>query len=142
MEVVMESLYQVPTKSCSDSEHRIFWARVMSDQKTSGIGLKEFCRRHQLNFSALHYWKYKKQKIKATHGRDDRNMKNQQSNNDAARFIPLQISTSTSVSDHRKIESNKTPEIQIVFKNNHKLILPLTIPEASLFLIVKIIANL
>jgi hypothetical protein len=138
----MENIYKVPATSCSDSDHRIFWARVMSDQKASGISIKKFCHQHQLNFSALHYWKYKKQKIKATNSHNDRNVQRPQSNNNATKFIPLQISTSTPVSDHHKIESNKTSEIQIVFKNNHKLILPSTTPEASLLLVIKAVAGL
>ena len=139
----MESLYQAPTKMCSDSEYRIFWARVISDQKTSGVGLKEFCRQHQLSFSALHYWKYKKQKIKTTHG-NGYNTKSLQSNNEAIKFIPLQISTDVSV-DSRNYKSKPVcseTSMQIIFKNNHKLILPLVIPEANLLLIIKAVADL
>ena len=138
MEVVMENLYQVPVASCSDTEHRAFWAKVISDQKASNVSIKKFCRQHQLNFSALHYWKYKKQKIKATHAC------NGKSNNSAARFIPLQIAADMSNGECHKTEPtySKPQEIQIVFKNNHKLILPLIIPEASLLLIVKAVAGL
>ena len=138
MEIVMESLYQVPATSCSDTEHRIFWAKVISDQKASGTSIKKFCRQHQLNFSALHYWKYRKQKIKAAH------VCSGKSNNNAARFIPLQIAEDMPNDECHKNEPahSKPQEIQIVFKNNHKLILPLIIPEASLLLIVKVVAGL
>ena len=140
----MEISYQVPAKSCSDIEHRVFWARVIVDQKASGMGIKEFCSQYQLSFSAMHYWKYKKQKTKITHNYNYHKTKSLQSNNVVAGFIPLQMVAETPAGTHHKNESvyNSVVEIQIVFKNGHRLVLPLATPEANLLLIIKAVAEL
>jgi hypothetical protein len=142
----MENLYQIPSESCGGSKRRDFWAKVMMDQSASGVSAKKFCNLHQLKYSTFKGYKYRRQKNKIKR-RDINNkpvVNNIQSDNCAARFIPLQIATAIPANEYSKNEPicHEISEIQIVFKNKHKLLLSSTIPEASLLLIIKVVAEL
>jgi hypothetical protein len=134
----MESLYQIPSESCSNLERRAFWDKIIIDQSTSGLSLVKFCQLHQLKFTTFRSYKYKKTKAKAAICRSDNKDKS------TARFVPLQIAADVSVNKYPKDEAvdNKVTEIKVTLKNGHKLILPLAISETSLLLIIKMVAEL
>jgi hypothetical protein len=131
----MENLYQTPSASCSVSERKAFWAKVIADQNISGISTKKFCKLHQLKYST-----YKNHRYRKTNTEINNKNANSTNNNNSAKFVQLQIATDTAV----KCNKNETTEhsrIQIVFKNKHKLILPLEISGKQL-LIIKTVAEL
>ena len=132
----MESLYQIPSESCSNLERRAFWDKVIIDQSTSGLSLVKFCQLHQLKFTTFRSYKYKKTKAAICHSDN----KDKSTN----RFVPLQIAADVSVNKYLKDEAvdNKVTEIKVTLKNGHKLILPLAISETSLLLIIKMVAEL
>ncbi len=126
----MKDIYKEPSESSSDHEHRGFWSRVLADQKASGIGMRNFCQQHQLNFSRFAYWKYKKKKIKS-----------------ANKLVPLQITSDlpAPVKEYPKdkvVIDDEAVGTEIVFKNGHKLILSSTTEETNLLSIIKMVAEL
>ena len=50
----MESIYQLPSKSCDSVEHRSFWLKVITDQKASNLGAKRFCEQHQSTSQSIY----------------------------------------------------------------------------------------
>ena len=139
----MENLYQIPSKSCSNSKRRAFWDRVITDQSASGLSLVKFCQLHGLKFSTFKGYKYPKRKAKPRRSTSYRNrLSNIRKDKNTAKFIPLQIATKVSTIESPKAIDNKVTEIKIVFKNDHKLILPPTITETYLLSIIKIVAEL
>jgi hypothetical protein len=142
----MSSTYQIPAKSSSDSIHQAFWAEVVVDQSTSGMGMRRFCKHHQLSYSVFNYWKYVKQKTKVAYNANNNCAANIPNDRDVGKFIPLQIANTVSAGACTKNEAvsfcGEASEIKIIFKNEHKLVLPLTTSEANLLLIIKAVAGL
>jgi hypothetical protein len=142
----MSNTYQIPAKSSSNSIHQAFWAEVIADQSTSGMGMRRFCKHHQLSYSVFNYWKYVKQKTKVASDTNKNCAVNIPNDNDVAKFIPLQIANTASADVCTKNEAGsfcgEASEIKIIFKNEHRMVLPLAISEASLLLIVKAVAGL
>lgn len=145
----MENKYQIPLESCSDKERQDFWSKFISDQITSSMDMKMFCHRHQLRFSQFVYWKYKKKTTKAIYKRAKK-LSISKNNKGADRFIPIQVTTDLATKKHPEygvinneaIDKEASVEINILFKNGHKLILPSTIRESELLSIIKIAAEL
>ena len=142
----MENLYQPPSGPCSNSERRFFWDKIIDDQNASGISMKKFCNLHKLKLSTYRSHKYRKRGVEINRcGIKNHNVaKNIQRNNCAAKFIPLQIATDAAFNKCNKGEGvyNGAPKIQVIFKNKHRLVLPLATSEANLLLIVKAVAGL
>ena len=142
----MEDLYQIPSKSCSDSKRRAFWAKTIADQSTSGLSMVKFCESHGLKFSTFKGYKYTRQKIKAVRCNTNNYNKSigiQKADTTVAKFIPLQITADAATNKYPKKEiADETAEIKIVFKNNHRLFLPSTLTEIYLLSIIKIVAEL
>jgi len=140
----MESLYQIPSESCDDSEQRIFWAKVAADQIASGMGAEKFCQYHQVNFSKFHYWKYSKIRLLSNGTGSISKQENRKHDKDPAKFIPLQIATDAPSNRCHKNEaiSSQVKEVVIVFKNGHKIILPLVVSKTNLSLLVEIVGGL
>jgi len=146
----METKYQLPAKFCNKLERKAFWAKFFVDQIASGLSAKKFCKLHQLPYST-----YKGNKYRAnTKTKLKNKISNTQHNDHATKFLPLQITahdaaasqnTQTTVIDQCRLITttyNTTPEIQIIFKNDHRLILPATTPEAQLLAIINFVAGL
>ena len=140
----MENIYQIPSKFCSDSERQNFWAKVIADQIASGMGSERFCQHHQINFSAFHYRKYKKAKANCILSKNTIRPKNKQCDKDTAKFISLQIAADIPSNEHHKDAAINVQDkkVEIIFKNGHKMILPLVISETNLLLVIKILGGL
>ena len=138
----MENLYQVPCNPCKNEDRKMFWTKVVSDQKHSGLSAKKFCQLHQLKYSTYKGYRYGRSKKKKKTDcnniiRNKNKIKNINNNNYCSeKFIPLQVASNTTINSY--CESS----IQIVFKNNNKLLLPIDIPESKLFLIINTVAGL
>lgn len=139
----MENLYQIPSESCDDAEQRIFWAKVTADQIASGMGAEKFCQHHQVNFSKFHYWKYSKIRLLSNNTSSGKQEKRKRDKS-SAKFIPLQITTDIpSNKCHKKeVVSSQAKEVVVIFKNGHKIILPLVVSETNLSLLVEIVGGL
>jgi len=156
----METKYQLPVKFCNKLERQDFWAKIFADQAVSGLSAKKFCKLNQLLYSTYKGNKYRTDlKIKAK-TKTERSMivakskiSDMQYNNHTTKFLPLQITANDAISqdaspaviDQCKLTAttyNAAPEIQIIFKNNHRLILPATTPEAQLLAIINSLASL
>ncbi len=139
----MKNLYQFPSESCDDIEQRNFWAKVVDDQIASGMGAKRFCQQHQINHSKFHYWKYNKIKSTFDHSKSIKT-KNKQPDKDIAKFISLQIAKDKPFKEHQKESaiSDQNKIVEIVFKNRHKIILPLPVSATNLSLLIKTVAGL
>lgn len=156
----METKYQLPAKFSNKLERQDFWAKIFADQAVSGLSAKKFCKLNQLLYSTYKGNKYRTDlKIKAKTKTEQSitvaksKISNMQYNNHAIKFLPLQITANDAISqdtrpaviDQCKLTTtayNTTPEILIIFKNNHRLILPATIPEAQLLAIINSVAGL
>jgi hypothetical protein len=129
----MESQYQMPTKPCSKAKIHDFWSKIIADQISSEMDMQRFCSQHQLKFTSLRYWKYTSKIGKAI-------CKNARKGNsiEPARFIPLQI---TNIANDTASKTNSEfREVQLIFNNGHRLILPIVISEANLSMIIKVVA--
>ncbi len=131
----MISLYQPPSGPCSASERQFFWDKIVDDQNAGGANMKKFCNLHKLKISTYRGYKYRRQNTKINCCNITNN------NNYTDKLVPLQIATAP-IHEHHKNEFDGASEIQIVFKNENRLVLPLLISEASLLLIVKAVAEL
>ncbi|CAL7961852.1 conserved hypothetical protein [Gammaproteobacteria bacterium] len=141
----MERLYQIPAESCDVIELQKFWTRVAGDQMASGMGAERFCQQHQINFSKFHYWKYRKVKPNSSHDSGISNPKDRQDDKDVAKFISLQVAvdkSSNECQEERITANHEDRAVEIVFKNGHKIILPLVISEANLSLLIKTVGGL
>jgi len=140
----MENIYQAPSESCNVVELQNFWAKAVDDQITSGIGAERFCQQHQINFSQFHYWKYSKIKPNSSSNNGVSQPRSKQHDKDAAKFIPLQIAANVSSNDLNTEDAvdSQDKKIEIVFKNNHRMILPPTVSETSLLLLIKAVGEL
>ena len=140
----MESIYKFPSKSCDDVEHRNFWIKVIADQKACSLGIKRFCEQHQIKFSTFTYWKYKKNKLDSNFNNKINKTKNKQVDKDVDKFIPLQIAADMSPAESHQEEDMDAQdrEIEIAFKNGHKIILPLVVSDTSLLLLIKAVGGL
>jgi hypothetical protein len=140
----MENIYQIPSNFRSDTERQIFWAKVVADQIASGMGAERFCQQHQINFSKFHYWKYYKIKPDFSHSNSISKPKSKQYDKGAAKFISLQVAADIPSNEHPKdgIVDVQDKKVEILFKNGHKMILPLVISETNLLLLVKIVGGL
>lgn len=140
----MEKLYQIPSESCDEAEQRGFWAKVIADQIASCKGAEKFCQQHQLNFSAFHYWKYSKIRLLTNDTNHISKQKNRQHDKDATKFVQLQVAVDTPSNEYHKNETvgGQAKEIVIIFKNGHKIILPLAPSEANLLLLIKTVGSL
>jgi hypothetical protein len=149
----MENIYQIPAESCDEAEQRIFWTKVVNDQITSSLGAEKFCERYQVDFSKFHYWKYVKIRLNLSPNPNSniKHPKNKRCNKDASKFISLQIanappdiSSDTPSNDPRKEAAihSQDKKIEIVFKNNHRMILPPAISETNLLLLIKTLGEL
>ena len=145
----MENKYKILSESCSDKERQAFWSVVISDQITSKMEMKIFCHKYQLRFSRFLYWKYKKKTTKAIYKRAKK-FSVSKNNKCLDRFIPIQVATAlatkrdpeSGIISNEAITKETSVEINILFKNGHKLILPSTIKESELLSIIKIAAEL
>jgi hypothetical protein len=139
----MENVYKTPSESCDVTKLQNFWANVADDQIASGIGAEKFCQQHQINFSQFHYWKYRKIKPNFSNGNDISKPRKKQGNKDAAKFISLQIAADIPSNENLKdrIVDVQDKTVEILFKNGHKMILPLAISETNLLLLIKIVAG-
>jgi hypothetical protein len=139
----MEGLYKIPAESCSDLELRTFWASIVAAQSTSGMSIAKFCHMHGLRFLTFKDYKYRRLNPEAALN-DGNRVKSIQKDKDMPKFIPLQIATAVSFNKYPKNEAvdAEIAEIKIVFKNNHKLIIPATITGAHLLSIIKMVAEL
>lgn len=141
----MENRYQIPSGSCDEIERQNFWAKAFADQIASGMGAERFCQHHQINFSAFHYRKYKKTKANCILSKNPiRPKSKQQDDKDVAKFVSLQIAADIPSNEYHKdgtvdIQDKK---VEILFKNGHKMILPLAISETNLLLLIKIVGGL
>jgi hypothetical protein len=140
----MESIYQLPSKSCDNVEHRNFWLKVIADQKASSLGTKIFCEQHQINFSTFTYWKYKKNKSYSSLNNNISEAKNKQLGKDVPKFIPLQIAADIpSTESHQEgTVDTQNRKIEIIFNNGHKIILPLVISDTNLLLLIRAVGGL
>jgi hypothetical protein len=142
----MQSLYKIPSNLCAKSERHAFWNKVIADQSISGMSMQKFCRIHQIQYSTFKGYKYRIQDTInfSRKTNQSNNLKNIQNNNNIAKFVPLQITTDTSVNacSEAKIIDDEITEVKIVLNNGHKVILPLAISEASLLRLIKIVAGL
>ncbi len=141
------NIYQVPSSFRDEHEEKVFWSKIMADQKRSGMGMRQFCRQHQISFSRLAYWKYNKKRKKKTISRQKNNLNNirqdTDTNNTNDRFVPLQITSDLSFDKHnREISKDKNAQAEILFKSGHKLILPLPVKEGYLFSVIKMLSRL
>ena len=135
----MENIYQIPSGFCNDTEQRNFWVKVVGDQEASGLGAKTFCQQHQINFSKFHYWKYCKIKPDFCNSNVISKPRKKQHDKEVAKFISLQIADDMPSNDQPKDAAINVQDkkVEIVFKNGHKIILPLIIFEANLLLLIK-----
>jgi len=140
----MENIYQIPSNFCNDVEQQKFWAKVVDNQIASGMGAEKFCQRHQINFSKFHYWKYSKIKPNFSQSNSINKQKNKQPDKDVAKFISLQVAADIPSNGYHKENAvdAQDKKVEIVFKNGHKVILPLMISETNLSLLIKIIGGL
>jgi hypothetical protein len=153
----METIYQLPTKFCSKLKRKAFWAKVFVDQATSGLSAKKFCTLHQLPYSTYKGSKYRIGRKARTQRSDTAATKNKisdiQQDNCTTKFLPLQITANSTASQdacpavidqYKPVTTidNTILEIQIIFKNKHRLILPATTPEAQLLSIINAVAGL
>lgn len=154
----METKYQLPAKFCNQLESKAFWAKIFTDQAASGLSAKKFCKLHQLRYSSYKGHKYRAKPKTQTQCKDsiaptEIKIPKIQSSDYATKFLPLQITandavsqnTHTTVIDQCKLITatyNATPKIQIIFKNDNRLILPATTPEAQLLAIINSVAGL
>jgi hypothetical protein len=140
----MENTYQIPSNFCSDAEQQAFWAKVVADQIASGMGSEKFCRHHQINFSTFHYRKYKKNNSSYVLSKNNIKPKSEQRDKDVSKFISLQVATDipSNMCHKENAVDAQDKKIEIVFKNGHKVILPLVISETNLSLLIKIIGGL
>jgi hypothetical protein len=140
----MENRYQIPSISCDEVEQQNFWAKVVADQIASGMGAEKFCQRHQINFSTFHYRKYKKTNSSCVLSKDSIRPKSKQRDKDVSKFISLQVAADIPSNGCHKENTIDVQDkkIEIVFKNGHKVILPLVISETNLSLLIKIIGGL
>jgi hypothetical protein len=140
----MENRYQIPSISCDEAVQQNFWAKVVADQIASGMGAEKFCQRHQINFSTFHYRKYKKTHSSCVLSKNSIRPKSEQRDKNVAKFISLQVAADIPSSDHykEKVIDAQDKKVEIVFKNGHKVILPLVISETNLLLLIKTIGGL
>ena len=156
----VETKYQIPAKFGNKLERQDFWAKIFADQAVSGLSAKKFCQLNQLLYSTYKGNKYRtdleiklKTKVERNITTTKSKISNMQYNNHATKFLPLQITASDATSqdahptviDQCKLITttyNTTSDIQIIFKNDHRLILPATIPEAQLLSIINYVAGL
>jgi len=142
--------YQIPSESCTNQERRDFWAKVVIDQKASSMSLVKFCQLHGLKFSTFKGYLYPKRNTKTRHSaKNSDRLRSARKDKDTAKFIPLQIATDAinrypknEVVDDNNNGNNRVTDIKVIFKNNHKLILSPSLPEAHLLSIIKIVAEL
>ena len=133
----MEHKYQLPAKFSNKIERKTFWAKIFADQAASGLSAKRFCRLHQLPYST-----YKGNKYQAKPKADKA----------AAKFLALELvvpnkTLDTVIADNLASAANThqttmTAEIQIIFNNNHRIVLPLATADAQLLVIIKTVAGL
>lgn len=146
MVLTMQTTYQVPVKFCTNVERRMFWYKILADQNTSGMSMKKFCRLHQLKYSTFKGYKYRKQNIENTVDNIKNNNLKRKSN--TTKFIPLQITNDALISktkcskSENKVSDNNLTEIKIVLNNGNKILIPQSISEASLLLLIKTISEL
>lgn len=140
----MENRYQIPSGSCDEVEQQNFWSKVVDDQIASGMGAERFCQHYQINFSSFHYRKYKKIKANCILSKNAIKPKNKQCDKDSAKFISLQVAADIPSNEHHKdgIVDAQDKKVEILFKNGHKIILPLVISETNLLLLIKTIDGL
>ena len=145
----MESLYKVPSKSCSDKKRQAFWSHVLSDQINSGMSMVKFCELHGLKYTTFKSHRYSKKHIKAiakTSTKNPIDIARDVTQPATNKFIPVQIDN-LSAADIAEItpEKNKNiaAEIKIVFKNGYEVILPSMIMDNDgLLPIIKTVAGL
>jgi len=150
----MESLYKIPSKSCSNKKRQVFWSQVMADQIASGISMIKFCQLHGLKYTTFKSHRYSRKNIKKHSDLyNDNKLKSKQNKNanenGIDKFIPLQIVTDKSenkLSDmtiKEDVIDKSADEINIVFKNGHKVILPPVVVEKdNLLQLIKTVAGL
>lgn len=133
----MISLYQPPSGPCSNSERQFFWDKIVDEQNAGGANMKKFCNLHKPKISTYRGYKYRKQNTKINCC-DITNS----SNDCTDKFIQLQTAAKDPIHEHHKNEFDEASEIQVVFKNEHRLVLPLLTSGANLLLIIKAVAEL
>jgi formylmethanofuran dehydrogenase subunit D len=151
----METKYQLPEKFCNQLERKTFWAELFINQAASGLSAKKFCKLYQIPYSTYKGNRYKVEpKVKTQQGGIAKNkISAMQHNNHVAKFLPLQITANDVINQNTNptmIDQGKpitttydtTSEIQIIFKNGHRLILPVTISEVQLLSIINSVASL
>jgi|WetSurMetagenome_2_1015567.scaffolds.fasta_scaffold503201_2 hypothetical protein len=132
----MQSLYQAPSTSCTKSERHAFWNKVIIEQNNSGMSMKKFCRLHQLKYSTYKGYRYR---IYGT----NKLLRQSNKNNNASKFIPLQIDNDGSTIDVHFEDnvSNKITEIKVELSNGNKIILPMMISKANLLWLIKTVSE-
>jgi hypothetical protein len=138
----MQTTYQIPSESCTNQERRDFWAKVVIDQKTSGLSLVKFCQLHGLKFTTFKGYLYPRRstKIHRSTNKSDQ-LKSIRKTKDVAKFIPI-VTNVTNKQPKNKTIDNEVKEIKFIFKNDHKLVLSPPITEAYLLSIIKIVTEL
>lgn len=112
MEAIME-LNNKLLKAGTLEDKKKHWAKVIAEQIASGMKISEFCRVYGLSSHVFRYWKYLKYK------RRERNeLSEEQQNNDAVSFTPVEVNTSDF---RRDTEEGKPGQVKITFKNGHSI---------------------
>ena len=126
----MQNQDKALAKACDKSEPHEFWSKVVADQIKSKMSMSSFCKLHQLKYSTFNYWKYAA-KIGRKICKDAKEPGKCQ-----PKFIPLRITPIAT-----SIENKPANEIKLIFNNGHQLILPQTLSEANLVMIIKAVSG-
>jgi hypothetical protein len=116
----MNDISNKSSKANNEMPKIIFWEKIITEQKMSGKKMNEFCQERQLSLEAFKYYKYRALRDK------------KKISGDSGSFIPLQV-----ISEEAATKP-KAEKIEIIFRNGHRLAIPLDDLQAALFIIEKI----
>lgn len=139
--------YQISFGTNELAEQRSYWAKVVEDQIASGMGAEKFCELHQVNFTKFHYWKYSKIRPSCIGAAAKKNPKIVRKCRDKKinKFIALQISPDQAIVNQQaqNITADRSSKaIEVIFKNGHKIMVPETITEVNLSVLIKVVGEL
>lgn len=118
---------ETSVKRATDQVRRNIWIRNIADRNESGVSIREWCNRNQINETSYYYWlkKIRKEVIESSQTENDRSLS----------FVPILQSNSPSANypiNHLHEASNRNTDVTIAvgsmtieFSNraSHELIL-------------------
>lgn len=141
-----ENRYQLPENFTDSVEEQRFWRKVVADQVESRLGNKKFCEQHKLSFIKFRYWKYSKIRPDCIDaGNKTAKVLKQYPGKKVNKFISLQISPEGGIVNQAAqniIVGKSSREIEVIFKNGHKIKLPEGITENNLALLIREVGEL